>query len=62
MQYIITVYPQDYIEYYIEANSKEEAWAYYHHGNYITKEENFTGHDWQEPKIELIEDPIDTDN
>ena len=58
MQYIITVYPEDYIEYTITADDENEAWHKYHEGDYDSKEEDFTGFDWRTPKITLV----DTDN
>jgi hypothetical protein len=58
MFYLITVYPQDFIEYVIEADNTDEAWDKYHANEYVSKEEDFTGRDWQSPKIAELEQSI----
>ena len=41
--YIITVRPEVYIDYEIQAESEEEAWRKYHNNEYENKEEDFPG-------------------
>jgi|TARA_R100001039_G_C1794790_1_gene74562 hypothetical protein len=53
--YIITVRPEVYIEYTIEAASEQEAWDKYHNNEYESKEEDFTGFDWKPATIEKVQ-------
>ena len=50
--YIITVRPEVYIDYEIQAESEEEAWRKYHNDEYENKEEDFTGFDWKPATID----------
>jgi len=61
LQYLVTVYPQDFIEYVVEADSEEEAVSKYHQGDYLSMEEDFTGYDWQPMKVKVLEEEIEVD-
>ena len=50
--YIITVRPEVYIDYEIQAESEEVAWRKYHNDEYEGKEEDFTGFDWKPATID----------
>ena len=56
MQYVLRIYPEVYIDYYITADDEAEAWKKYHAGDWDDEQEEFTAKDWAEPELSLAED------